>query len=348
MLALSDIQQQQETGGGTVPSPAGTDRAIVSIMIVLINCTTLIFPFVRLFLNGSLADYYDRFLEVLSCLYRWIFCGLGRFPPKKSYVHATSLKSRLEDSHGHAIGQVDHDSSDDDSSGHLKLPLKHPFASIHWWGVQTNIKKNSERQCVPDIVQKTRAFTVWRTICSCTSIRSTAVLYHEIGSWQQSEPKQQQMQLSVNGALHVLDTPNNRNGQSCQSSQECTTIYPTLQTTQRKLPQEQRTLTNQYKPEVSTHQNAADAAQQERMQRAAALFRPLGTLRELYPTQALREIVNTETRDSTQSELSACLTYTIQSEILTTPIQASSVAPIAMVSMHRLDTMQKENFFNAE
>lgn len=85
--------------------------------------------------------------------------------------------------------------------------------------------------------------------------------------------------------------------------------------------------------------------QQQRMQQEAALFRPFGTLHELYPVQGVRVRQNKETRDGTQTELSAYLMYAIQSPISTTPIQASMLAPIATESIN-FDTTHEEEPFN--
>jgi hypothetical protein len=155
MLALSDLQRQQSTR-----ESSRTDTGVVSVLIILINCSTLVFPFVRLALNGGLADYYqkavgchEKFLGYLCFLKRVLFCEICG--PKPPQAKTPSLRSRL------ISDQNDHKDA-------TRKPIK-------WYQAGKNIEnvlgltwsRNDSSHRMPPIVQQARIFTGILFSCCC-------------------------------------------------------------------------------------------------------------------------------------------------------------------------------------
>ena len=137
MMAFTEKQEQDDT------NTAGTDRAIVSVLIVLINGTMMLFPVLQLFLNGGLQDYYQQVLSLLERLFHLFTCG--RYRPKEKILETQSLKSRLE---------TEEDGSDDDKDAS-------EFANRDFWGLGI-LQKKKAHASMPVIVQKARVITSWR------------------------------------------------------------------------------------------------------------------------------------------------------------------------------------------
>lgn len=156
LLAMTE-KQEQEVAAATPSSR--TDRSIVSFLIILINCTTLVFPVVRLVFNGGLVDYYEQVHFFVGCMNKWICCGM--FGRKVQKHETLSLQSRLARLDVSKVGEDECSSSEQSAT---TSPIIHHVASLHWWGIQTDMHKKTSHQAMPVLVQKARAFYTWRQV----------------------------------------------------------------------------------------------------------------------------------------------------------------------------------------
>ena len=142
MMAFTEKKEQDDT------NTTNTDRAVVSILIVLVNGTMVLFPVLQLFMKGNFHDNYQLALSWLDRLFHLFTCG--KYRPEEKILETLSLKSRLV---------PDEDSSDDDKDASK-------FANRdyrHNWdlGILVMHKKKAHAS-MPVIVQKARVLTSWR------------------------------------------------------------------------------------------------------------------------------------------------------------------------------------------
>ena len=64
MIALLDASPNANTG---------TDRAIIEVIVVLLNVSVLIWPLLRKFLSGTFHGYYEQLVGVHEYLYSKVF-----------------------------------------------------------------------------------------------------------------------------------------------------------------------------------------------------------------------------------------------------------------------------------
>ena len=70
MIALLDASPNANTG---------TDRAIIEVIVVLLNVSVLIWPLLRKFLSGTFHGYYEQLVRVHEYLHSKVFvrcCGV--------------------------------------------------------------------------------------------------------------------------------------------------------------------------------------------------------------------------------------------------------------------------------
>ena len=156
MLALNSSKDQEPEAGAS-----SADRAVVSILILLVNCTTMVFPLVRLILNGGLRDYYEQTLTVLGTMYAWLCCSLCSKDRIHQRKNKESIRSRFSISKGHE----EDSSSEDDDSNNAFSGNHHHVSGLNWW-VNAHQCKKTANQKMPPIVQKARAFTGWRQMAT--------------------------------------------------------------------------------------------------------------------------------------------------------------------------------------
>ena len=137
--------QKQDQDNANAPR---TDRAVVSVLIVLINGTMMLFPVLQLVLNGGLQDYYQRVFSLANRLFHLFTCG--RYRPEETILQTLSLKSRL--------APEDDDSEDEREASE--------FANRDCRGLGVTdvvlIQKKRAHASMPVIVQKARVLTSWR------------------------------------------------------------------------------------------------------------------------------------------------------------------------------------------
>ena len=148
MMAFTEKQEQDNT------NTTGTDRAVVSVLIVLVNGTMMLFPVLQLLVKGGFHDYYHQVFSLFDRLFHLFTCG--RYRPKEKIHETVSLKLRL--------------TSEEDSSDDAYYPLlvamqsdtehMHALDQLQDHEANTNFSVQSEPNAVTDAEEKSDSMEI--------------------------------------------------------------------------------------------------------------------------------------------------------------------------------------------
>lgn len=85
MIALLDASPGANTS---------TDRAIIEVIVVLVNFPVLIWPLLRTFLTGTFHGYYEKLVGVYEYLHSKVFVRLCGSKEQKEWIAATAAKEK--------------------------------------------------------------------------------------------------------------------------------------------------------------------------------------------------------------------------------------------------------------